>query len=316
MAEKTGQESGAQPGATETGQETKTEAPTVELSTTEQIVEAARKMEESAASKETETQSVKEEKEEKEKKAAPYDQDPKWKSARAAEKSLTEILKAHDLDGVEDLAEMIKSGQSLQDILGTRDADQLTQDLQYAETHRKNLAFWKAKELEKADQELDPDDRAEKYKKELADFKSQQADKELKSEEGESNKIDLANYIDRVEKIVDDQGFDNGAADIAKLLLGVDNPFNTVDISDMKAVRSMADSSVKKLGDFIKVVQQAAVDKYASGKSEFTPISSTESAAVTTTAVEIKVPENETVEEGFARVNKQLLEVAKGGVSP
>jgi len=312
MTIETGQESGSQTDEAKTGQEQKVETPATELSTTEQIVKAANEMEESAASKETETE-VKPDQEEK---AAPYDQDPKWLKARAAEKSLTETLEAHGLESIEDLAEMIKKGESLKDILGTRDADQLTQDLQYAETHRKNLAFWEEKERREADEGLDPDERADKYKKAYEDLQSDQASRKAKTDQLEENKTLVKDFNDRVGKVVDNQGFDDNTAEIAKMLLGVENPFNTVDISDSKAVKAMADNGVKKLGDFVKAIQQDAIDKYAAGKSEFTPISPTETPEGTKVVKETKAPENESVEEGFARANKVLLELAKGGVSP
>ncbi len=281
----------------EPGQEQETETPAVD--TTESIVKAASASEEPAASETDE-------------KPAPYDQDPKWLAARAAEKSLQEILGDSDIEDVEALKVMLRNGMTLTEILGDRDAKQLIQD---ADTLKKYKEYWADQERLKEEEDLDPDELADKYKKELANVKKQQADKETEAGRVTAAKTAIENYNGRIGNIIEKQSFDEDTAEIAKMFLGVNNPFNDVDISDMKAVKDMATKGTERFTKFLDGVRQKAIDEYAAGKSKIIPITATETPRGP--GVEKKtLPKDASVEEVFASAKDELFELISGGTSP
>lgn len=295
--ENQGQVSDSPTGVAESGQEQETETPPVD--TTESIVKAASESEESAAS-------------EKDDKPAPYDQDPKWLAARAAEKSLQEILSDSDIEDVEALKVMLKNGMTITEILGDRDAKQLIQD---ADTLKKYQEYWAEQERLKEEEDLDPDERAEKYKGELADVKRKQADKETEAGRVTAAKAAIENYNSRIGNIIEKQSFDEDTAEIAKMFLGVNNPFNDVDISDMKAVKDMATKGAERFTKFLTGVRQKAIDEYAAGKSKIIPITATETPKGPG-AEKKTLPKDASVDEVFAAAKDELFELISGGTSP
>ena len=129
MAEDKGQIDGAPTvAAVTTGQEKVAASPGSE---TDQILAAVAADEKAAADKAAEKEAGKtagkeagEEGDDKTK-PPPYDQDPKWKAARAAQAKFESILEKHGIDA-EDLDALLESGSSVADILGARDAKTLT----------------------------------------------------------------------------------------------------------------------------------------------------------------------------------------------
>jgi len=315
MAEATGQEPGSQPGATETGQEQMVaDSPSADL--TDSIVQAARKMEESAAS-ETVTEPVEEKPVTETEKPLPYDQDPKWLSARAAEKRQGEILEKHGFEEADDLEAALDRGMTITEALGDRDAKKLLQDFtELKEWKDKVENYWAEQERTKAEEDLDPDELAAKYKQELADLKKAESDKFTEKQRLETAKSEIAAFNETITSAVEKQGFEEGAAEIAKLLMGVDNPFNTVDISDKKAVKAMAVNGAKKLSDFIATIKQSAIDEYSAGKSEFAPMSPVVETKPAVAAKDEEIPKELNVRESFGLTTKRLLEKLSGGLSP
>jgi hypothetical protein len=308
MAEIEGQEPASPPGETETGQEQQAVTPPVDE--TQAIIDAASKAGEPAAPEdETGTEEAGTETEEK---PAPYDQDPKWLAARQAEKNLQEILNENDIEDVEELKTMLNSGLKLSEILGDRDAQQLITD---ADTLKNYNEYWAEQKRLKEEETLDPDERADKYKKELDDFKQEQAAKESAHEQVEGAKDAIKGFNDRVEGVIETEGFDEGTAEIAKMFLGVNNPFNEVDIFDKKAVGSMAADGIEKFKAFVANVRQQAIDEYAAGKSGLTPITTTETPDKATVVTKKSIDPNLSVDEVFAQARDELLEAIGGGTS-
>lgn len=298
-----GQESDSPTGETEPGQELKTDTPPVD--TTQEIIDAASKAGEAAAPTGEEEEAT-----ETEEKPAPYDQDPKWLAARAAEKNLNEVLAEHDIEDVEELKTMLNSGLKLSEILGDRDAKQLITDADTLKTYQE---YWTEQERLKEEETLDPDERADKYKKELEDFKEGQAARDSAQQQVEGAKDAIKGFNDRVEGIIESQGFDEGTTEIAKMFLGVDNPFNEVDIFDKKAVGAMAADGVEKFKAFVANVRQLAIDEYAAGKSELTPITTTESPEKPTSITKKEIPKDASVDQVFAAARDELLEIITEG---
>jgi len=292
-----------------TGQELKTETPAVDL--TDSIVKAAIKAGESAASEKPAGEPTGEPAGDE--KPAPYDKDPKWLAARAAEKSLQEILSDNDIEDVEELKTMLKSGLTIKEIVGDRDAKQLIQD---ADTLKNYNAYWAEQERLKEDEDLDPDKRAEKYKTKLEDYEREQSDKQAEKAKIEAGKQAIENYNGRIESLIEKQSLDGESAEIAKMFLGVNNPFNNVDISDPKAVKAMATEGIAKFSTFLEKVRQTAIDDYAAGKSKIIPITSTDAPEGSPSTTKKELPKDASVEQTFNAAKNELFELLAGGTSP
>jgi len=315
MAEIEGQESASPTDAagTEGQEQLETAAPAGD--TTDQIIKAASETEASAASEEAEgaeeaAAAAGEEKKPAEK-PAPYDQDPKWLEARAAQKSFDEVLEQAGVDSKEELSALLETGMTLQEIVGERDAKQLVKDANTLTAYEK---IWKEQERAKEEEGLDPDERADKYKKELDDYKTEQGAKETASKQVASSKQAITDFDDRVGSSVDKHEFDEATAEFAKTFLGVKNPFNEVDIFDKKAITAMANEGIDKVKAFVEVIQQQAVDNYVAGKSKITPISKTD-APDQTTVVKKELPKDASPDQVFAAARDELLEKLTGGTS-
>ena len=252
-------------------------------------------------------------------KPLPYDQDPKWIKARAAEKKFDDILEKHGLDSAEDLDDLVASGSSISEILGARDAKTLIeiikQNQKDAEYLKEVKAYWAEQEALKQKDELTPEQRAEMSESKLKAYEKEQADKKAKATEEESIKTALDNYSEQVDKAVESSGFEDDEAVIAKLFLGVDNPFNEVDITDKKAVRETAKTNAAKFKTFLDNVRQKAVDEYSKGKSKIVPISTIATPGKETVArkgiPEGTVVDNAFIEKTFADASNEVMELVR-----
>ena len=80
-----------------------------------------------------------------ESKPPPYDQDPKWKQARAAEKALNELLEEYNFTSTDDLKEALQKGTKLHETeLGDdEDIDTLVKEArEYREWKRRQAEDW------------------------------------------------------------------------------------------------------------------------------------------------------------------------------
>jgi len=244
-------------------------------------------------------------------KPAPYDQDPKWKEARAAQAKYQKILDKHDLDE-DSLEDALASGLSISEILGVRDAKTLTETIQQLKKDSDYLkevkAYWAEQEEQKKKEELTPEQRAEMSESKLKAYEKDQAAKKAQTEQEASIKQALESYTEQVDKVIESSGFEDEDATIAKLFLGVDNPFNEVDITDKKAVREMVKTNTVKFKTFLDNVRQKAVDEYAKGKSKIVPITKVETSG-NETVTKKKIPEDATVDQVFAMAHDEMLEI-------
>lgn len=301
-----GQETVTPPVDDKTGQKTGSASPTEDL--TEKIIQAA-KAEEAAASE-------KKVKAEGKDKPPPYDQDPKWKKARAAEARVDKILEKHGLKSVDDIDFQLETGLTISEILGGRDAKKLIEDYESIRAWKDKVeTYWKEQEQKKLEEEETPEETVARVKKEAADLKKQAADEKKRREETEGLKKAVADYNNIVDGIVEKEGLTKQDAEMAKLLLGVNNPFNEIDINDKSAVKKMAKENASKFKAFLDSVRQTAIDDYSKGKSKFIPISSTETPAKESVSKK-KLPDNATVDQTFEACRDELLSVLTGGISP
>lgn len=296
--EKLGQETGT-PTGDETGQ-ISTDPP---ISDTDKVLNAITVKDKEVEEKvEPEPEKVEKKPEKAKEKPAPYDQDPKWKAARAAEKDMQEILKSNDFESIDDLKAALKGGKELSDVLGKRDANKLIED---ANQLQEIKAYWAELEEKKKEEEEEPLETVERLKKENKALKKEQADEKAALRKAQEAEDALNEY----NKIVKKAAIDSGeGSEMLEVFLGVNNPANEVDLSDAKAVKKMAKEGAEKFNKFLADIKQKAIDEYAAGKSEIIPISKDENAPPEIPDVK-KGKENETIDEANADAKAQLMEM-------
>jgi len=269
----------------------------VSTDSTETIEEGAKK-EESPTSEEDE--GTKE-------KTLPYDQDPKWKAARAAEKNLNDILEKNGFETTEDLEAALDSGKSLKELLGNRDASTLIKD---SDTLAKAMEKQNSDRQRKMEEEESQDETIARLKRDnadLRDFNRKQEDERLASIDTNNA---LSTFNERVSGTIDaEEGLSSPEKTILGRLLGVDNPIDDVDISDLNAVSKEAKTGITQFKDFVKSIKQSAIDEYAKGNSSITPITKAQQGGEVKTVQPKKMAKNATVDETFDAAKSELVEI-------
>lgn len=289
-------------------------------SMTDEIVAAAAAADKEAAAeeeagKETPADETGAEAETKTEKAPPYDQDPKWKAARAAEASLNDILESHGFESADELKSELAKGRTLIEVLGDRDAKQVVED---SDTLNRYQDHWDAEKQKQELDELDPEEQAEYWKNKFLTKEQKDQETEASKQEAETVKGHLSRYSDFTDSIIESAGFDDQTAEAFKLFAGVNNPFNTVDIGDRKAVRQVLNDLKGQFSKFVETTRQGAVDEYATGKSKLTPSSKKEKQTDTGPSdeekeVETKTKEDATPEEAFMSLADNFKEMIDAG---
>ena len=246
-------------------------------------------------------------------KPAPYDQDPKWKKARAAQAALDAILQEHGLLDTEELKAALASGQSLKQILGTRDAKKLLEDSDYL---AKVKSHWDAEKTAKTREGESPDARIERLEKENSDLKRTHDEFKSTVQTREHAQKVVQNYGSEVDRVIGslESPVPTTEKELLTLFLGVNNPANMIDIEDQTAVRKMARDGIARFQNLIQAVKQSAIDEYAAGKSKLT-VDTTKSGSVPVQSGTRKPLDPKlSVDQAFEQANAQFLEVLQKGL--
>jgi exonuclease VII small subunit len=246
-------------------------------------------------------------------KPAPYDQDPKWKKARAAEAALDAILQEHGLLDIEELKAALASGQSLKQVLGARDAKKLLEDSDYLAKVR---SHWDAEKTAKTREGESPDARIERLEKENAEL--QRAHTEFKStvQTREHAQKVVQNYGSEVERVIGslESPVPTTEKELLTLFLGVNNPANMIDIEDQTAVRKMARDGIARFQTLVKNIKQSAIDEYAAGKSKLTVDTTKTGSVPVQSGARKPLDPKLSVDQAFDRANAEFLEVLQKGL--
>lgn len=216
-----------------------------------------------------------------EEKPVPWDKDPRWKTARTAEKKLTDLLKANGLEDPDDLVELIQHGKAVKGKLkDLNDLDGLIKD---AEEIRSYRPYWeKQQELKRREQE-EPEQTMARLEKELRARERADRAKEEARRQAEAAKTAIGNYERDVTGMVHDMDIPKEQRDFVNKLLGVGNPTNDIDITDRKAVKRVVSDLLKEK----EAYDQAVIANYLKSKGEVPKVSSSSAAATQETKPKI-----------------------------
>lgn len=200
-------------------------------------------------------------------KPPPYDQDPKWKAARAAEAELNSILEEHGFTSADDLKEALSKPAA--DKLGDEDPEQLMREVQ---EYRQLRQQQEAERLRQQEEGETPEETIERLRQENDTLKRAEAERaETERAIAESRRA-LERYEKMATDIVDKLELGGKPErDLALQLLGVGNPLDDVELNDRKAVADALRTQVPAVKKAIDTIRQRAVDDYAAGKSHIVP---------------------------------------------
>lgn len=199
-------------------------------------------------------------------KPLPFNEHPKWKSARQAEKRLQDILKANDLDSIDDLLELVDSGKAVKGKLA--DTSKLDELIAAKEKLDQYEAYWRDQEEQRRRQGEDPEDTIKRLEAENKAKDKALRDREAAKRDQEDAQKALDGFDREIKGIVKEAALPAAQAEIALLLSGVNNPFNEIDITDKKAVRKHGADMLKKITGFIETIRSAAIQDYIDGKAK------------------------------------------------
>lgn len=202
-------------------------------------------------------------------KPAPFDKDPKWKAARAAEKQLDGIMAKVGANNIDELQELIDRSASVLDKYADIDLDGMVKKAEEFERTKAYLAEQEAQKLEADETFEETIERLKREKRELRDQQRSRTENEKESKQAQRVLKDFTRNVESFIKTSED--LPEEYHDFAKLLMGVGNPANEIDISKPAEVRRMTADLKKIVSDF----EQTVIKRYRSGKAETPPMSST-----------------------------------------
>lgn len=248
-------------------------------------------------------------------KPLPFDQDPKWKKARAAEAALEKVLKEHGILDVEELNERLAKANDLKKTLGKRDPKQILEDADYAQRVRQE---WDKQKRDKQTQDETPDARLARLEKENEELRKTHETFKSEVEEREHAQRVLTNFKSEINRVLDVQ--ETPVTDVERELLlnylGIDNPADLIDIEDQTAVRKMAVSGIAKFRSLVKQIQQAAINEYAAGKSNMAVDTNKQGASANVSQGVQKQgpPKDATVDDVFTFAREEFVELLNKGM--
>lgn len=206
----------------------------------------------------TETEGSSASAEEVEEENLPFDDHPKWKSARQTEKKVHSILDEHGYTNLDEMLDDLVQSKSLRDRVGGTDIDEL---VKAKEELKKIKAYWAEQELFREREDELPEERAARLEKELKKVKNQREEEErLRAEEEKANK-DWARYNRITTSFIETKDSDNDRK-LLEALLSRDSFINDVNISKQEDVRKMTKTLDKMLSDY----KAAIIEEYRNGK--------------------------------------------------
>lgn len=193
-------------------------------------------------------------------KPLPWDQQPKWKSARQAEKKLNDLLKANDLDDPDDLLDLVQRGKTVKGKLA--DINDLDAILERATRLEKYEAYWAEQKKRHERENTDPETRAEKAERELEEERANRLREKAAKQQMEETKKAIAGYEKEVQTLVAEASVPKDHQGFILELFGVGNPSNDVEITDKKAIKKLVADGLRKFD----ALKQSIIAEYLEDK--------------------------------------------------
>lgn len=244
-------------------------------------------------------------------KPLPFDQDPKWQKARAAEKTLNEFLESNNILSLDEVTERLNSSSETQ----SSEIQALTERLDELERFRTDrLEADRQASLENETE----DDRMARIEAENTSLREQLEARDAQVQDQRENEAAVNQYTSEVDKVINaiDPEMDKVDRTMFRMLMGVQNPAMEVELTDTNGTRTATKSALTTFKGYLNHIRQEAINKYAAGKSEFTVTSRTSTGETSETTKPTKNydPEKDSIDDVFESGNKEFLEVLTQGM--
>ena len=205
-------------------------------------------------------------------KPLPFDQNPKWKSARQAEKTLNKLLEDNDVESIDDLVELVQSGRK---VVGKVDPDSLDEIIDKASTLDRYNEHWNRERELEAEENEDPDERSERLRRENEQLKRERAMRKA----AEDNKRALETFEGQIKSGVSEALPDAPAGQVSFIeeFLTIGNPAVDVDITNKVAVNKAIRDGIKKVEKF----KQQIIKDYLAGKEKIIDVKPVDAGGIT-----------------------------------
>jgi hypothetical protein len=234
-----------------------------------------------------------------------FDTHPEWRELKDAKDEYQGILDRSQFASKEELVAALENGEKLSDLIGEQDAEAL---VEAANKWNQAEEYWAEQEAAQAEEgETEPQTIA-RLKQANATLKEQQKTEAERLQENRSSREAIAGFNTEIETAVEAAELAGSESDLAKLVLGKDNPMDDVDIQDKKAVRLAIKDNLGKVSEIVKAIKQSAVDAYVAGDKDVIPIPKDEGGEIKDKGSKFQVKEGETQEEALGRANQRLVE--------
>jgi flagellar biosynthesis GTPase FlhF len=203
----------------------------------------------------------------------PWHKDPRFKDELGLLKAAKSLMERNGLESVDDLVELAESGQKIK---GKQvDIDRLDEIQAKAEKLDKYEAFWKDQEEKKKRETEYPEQTIARLEDQLKRKEAADRHKEESLRQQEAAQQALKNYDREVQSLVKEMELPKEQQTFTMEFMGVNNPFNEIDITDKKAINRMVADQKKKLEAF----KQSVIQDYIKGKGDIPKVGSTAGAA-------------------------------------
>ena len=204
---------------------------------------------------------------------------PEMKSALETGTKVSELLKIHGVESVDDLGKNLETLSNITKNLGDQD---LAEVMKKASTLDQYEAYWAEQETKRTitnDESLDDDDKRDKeiaaLKSEIREIKDSKAKEISDARSKQEAQAALDAFTKEINTFIKENNVPEEYQPFIKDYFGLTNPFNEIeDISDPVAVRKMLNSGAPKVEAF----EQAIIKRYLDGKIKIPEITETKPA--------------------------------------
>ena len=190
-------------------------------------------------------------------KTPPFDQDPRWKSAREAEKNLQSLQTALGVETVEELLELADLGSKLRE--EGVDDKKIKGALEAQKEYDRVKAYWAEQEEKERLLTETPDEKERRLEAKERKLRDKEQEDERRKKHLEDGEKVAKNYDAEVTRLVTaDASIPENERNFYSFFLGVNNPSSNINISSKEAIKGAYSEAVKVLKDFKDTILENA----------------------------------------------------------
>jgi len=180
-------------------------------------------------------------------------------STKEATNQLDKFFKTHGFDSLDDLNESIEGSKRLQDALEGHDLEELLENSK--EMARYN-AYW-AEEREKKQREGETESETiARLEGQLEEERHRKTEAQMQQEEADEAGRVLKTFNNYTNSLIDDnQDIPDTHKEIMKLVCGINNPMNEIDIRKKPDIKRMTKDNLKIVEKFAQKIIESAIKK-------------------------------------------------------